>query len=131
MLILNTFYSIYLVITFSSVSLFNSLGAVIISFCVIAITFSYFIQKFKNVELIKIHHTLDFWIVLRFFFLHCTNFFILLYYYYLTKKIFPNGTYEDGVILSKLWGLHNIILFISSLIYMQALWILYQKKLHY
>lgn len=130
-LLLNAFYSIYLLAIFSSISLFNSLGAVVISFCVMVMTLFYFIQKFKKVELTKIYHTLDFWVIVRFFFLHCTNFFILLYYYYLTKKIYPNGSYNDAVIVTNLWGLHNIVLFISSLIYMQSLWILYQKKLHY
>ncbi len=129
--IANAAYSIYLCISFNKTSLYNSIGNAILCFTVTIFSFAYFIDKFKNIDEKKIYHTIQFWIVIRFFFYYVTNVFIFVYYFYLSKKVFPNGSFEDAVLLTQLWGLHNIFLFISSLIFTFILCILYRKKLHY
>lgn len=111
--------------------LFPSIGYVIVSICIILNVFVYFYELMTHVNEESLLRNFDFWFVCSQLMYHLGAFAIFLTYNKLTLKILPTELYsnENRALLTYLWGGHNILLFVSSLIiWVGVLWIVYKNK---
>ena len=110
---------------------FDSIGYVISSTGVLIMVFLYLRYILANVNEKPLILNFDFWFICSQLIYHLGAFGIFLTYSYFTKKILPSGYYspENRLILTYLWGVHNVLLFLSSLITCTGiLWIAYSRK---
>lgn len=119
--ILPVFSSFYLGYTYilGNSSIFNSIGyallAVIISiFCIL-----YFMECISLADERKLSEIYSFWVVTSFFVYYLGSFFIFITYKAMTA---------NGINTGLLWGLHNIIYFISCCIAAFGIWKHFQKN---
>jgi hypothetical protein len=110
---------------------FDSVGHVLLSAGVMLMVFLFMHQVFSNVKDELLSMNFDFWFVCSQMIYHLGAFAIFLTYNYLTKKILADGFYspENRILLTKVWGVHNVLLFLSSLITAASVvWIAYHRK---
>jgi len=119
-------------IVFKSAPLFDSMGYVILSVCIVIMIFMYLHQILSNVTEEALSLNFDFWFVSSQLIYFLGSFIIFLTFNYLTRKILPAELYseENRTLLTNLWGVHNVLLFLSSLLTLgSVIWIAFHKKL--
>lgn len=110
--------------------LFDSNGYVITSTGVVLLIFLYLHQIFSNITEEQLSLKFDFWFVCSQLIYHLGAFGIFLTYHRLTEKVIDaNYLHENRLILTYLWGIHNVLLFLGALLTCSGLiWIIYRKK---
>jgi len=109
---------------------FPSMGFIIVSSGIIVLVFLYLHQLFSKIAGDGLSGNFDFWFICSQLIYQLGSFFIFLTYNYLTQKILPNEsyTYENRSLLASLWGVHNVLLFLGSLITCFGVAWIYRKK---
>jgi hypothetical protein len=113
-------------------SIFDSMAYVILSTGMVVMIFLYVVQLLNNVTDEPLSMSFDFWFVAGQLIYFLGSFLIFLTFDYLTRKISPSHQLTDShqLMLVWLWGVHNVLLFLSSLLTVgSVLWIAYHKKL--
>lgn len=109
--------------------MFDSAGFSTLSISIVILSFMFFQQLLNQVSESSIFANFNFWVVCGYFISFSASFLVFLTYYYLTQKISTNYVYKNRYILTLLWGVPNIMLFISSLITLTgSLWTSFHKK---
>ena len=111
--------------------LFDSVAFVILSSGIMIMIFMYIHGLVANISDEPLLSTFDFWFVSGQIIYHLGSFIIFLTFNYLTKKILPAELYshENRAVLTKLWGVHNVLLFLGSLLTTGGVaWISFHKK---
>jgi hypothetical protein len=128
-ILLQSNYFITRNLVFDKLYVFDSFGYSMVSISIIIFSFMYLYEKFKNIDEIKIYYNSHFWIIAGYLLFYIGGFFIFATYYYLTDKIMPTYTYEERVLLTNLWGVHNVLLFLSALTTLTgSLWITFRER---
>ena len=123
-------YAVFRNITLEGQRLFDSIGFSIVSASIAIYVFMYFHQLLKNVSEVNIVKEFNFWLSSGYLIYYVGSFIIFVSYYYLTNKIMKSYTHEERRVLTALWGLHNVLLFLSALSLLTgSLWGTYRKKL--
>ncbi len=130
--LLTFFYLAYALIrniTLPGVRLFDSIGYSIVSASVACYVFMYFHQLLKNVTGVSILGEFNFWLASVYLIYFVGSFIIFVSYYYLTNKILSTYTKEERHLMTALWGLHNVLLFVSAISLLTGcLWVTYRRK---
>jgi hypothetical protein len=116
---------------FTPPKILDSTGYVILSISIVLMAFMYMHQILTNVTDEPLSWNLDFWFVSSQLVYYLGSFFIFLTYGYLTQKILPSGlySYENRMYISQLWRVHNVLLFLSSLIISAGIiWISFRRR---
>ena len=122
-------YAVIRNITLDGQRLFDSLGYAILSASIAVYVFMYFHQLLKNVSEANVLKEFNFWLAAGYLFYYVGSSFIFISYYYFTVKILDTYTKQERALLSALWGLHNVLLFISALsLLIGCLWINFRRK---
>ena len=111
--------------------LFDSMGQVILSIAVVIMAFMFMHQVLTNVTEESLWLNFDFWFVSAQFMYHLGAFFIFLTFRNLTNKIMSSDLYSDEnrYLLGNLWGVHNVLLFLSALLISASIiWISFRRK---
>ncbi|MBS1556493.1 MAG: hypothetical protein JSU09_16350 [Bacteroidetes bacterium] len=113
-----------------SILLFDSTGQVLLSIAMLTMVSFFLQQLWINVNEEPLSMNFDFWFSSAQLTYYVASFLIFLTYRYLTKKVIDgNYLYEDRKLLTELWAVHNVILFLSSsIIAGSTLWIRYRSK---
>jgi len=112
-------------------TLFDSLGYVISSMGIVIMIFMYLHQEINNVTEKAITLNFDFWFSASQLIYHLGAFGIFLTYNHLTTKILDpeHYSYENRDLLTSLWGVHNVLLFLGSLLtWFGILWIVSRRR---
>lgn len=108
---------------------FDSMGYSYVSASVAIYVMMYFHQLLKHVTDTNLFRQFNFWLASGYLIYFMGSFIIFLSYYYLTRKILPTYTSEERELLTTLWGVHNMLLFVSAFsLLLVSLWLTYQKK---
>jgi hypothetical protein len=122
-------YAVYRQASLEGQRLFDSMGYAILSASIAIYVFMYFHQVLKNVTEISILKEFNFWLSSSYLLYYIGNFFVFVSYYYLTTKVINTLTKPQMDLLTALWGLHNVLLFLGALSLLTgSLWITYRKK---
>lgn len=121
-------YFFYKVVLSEFDRIFDSVGYVICSIGIVLILFTYFQYLLGNVKSDKLSLNFDFWLACSQLIYHLGAFAIFLTYNHFTIKILDEYTLENRDILTSLWGVHNSLLFLSSLIVLIGVIWISQKK---
>ena len=126
-------YLIYAVVrqlTIEGVRMFDSFGYSIISASIAVYVFMYFHQVLQKVTKVSILKYLNFLLASGYLVYFVGCFIIFVTYYYFTALVIKTLTKEQSALLTNLWGLHNVLLFISAVSFLiGSLWINSRKKL--
>lgn len=109
----------------------DSISYVILSMSIVIMGFMYMNQLLSNITEEPLLRNIDFWFVSSQMVYYFGSFFIFLTYGYITQKILTSNlySYENRVYISQLWRVHNVLLFLSSLIIATSVvWIYFRKK---
>jgi hypothetical protein len=118
-------------IVFKSSPLFDSTGYAILSTGIVIMIFMYMHQILTNVSDESLWLNFEFWFVASLMIYFLGSFIIFLTFNYLTRKILPDELYslENRHLLDAVWGVHNVLLFLGSLLTLgSVLWISSHKK---
>jgi len=108
---------------------FNSIGFSSLGLSVTVCCFLFFHERLSNVSEANIYDSIDFWVICGLFIAYSGSFIVFLTYHYLTLRIMSNPTLKERQLLTILWGVPNIFLFINSLISLSGyIWVLYRRK---
>lgn len=115
---------------FESEPFFDSIGHAISSSGIVIMIFLYLHYIITNVKEEPLSHNFDFWFVCVQLFYHLGAFAIFLSYNYFTRKVLPVEYYsrENRSILTYLWVVHNVLLFLGALITAYAIVWIYRRK---
>lgn len=103
---------------------FDSIGYVICSTGIVLLLFLYFQYLLANVKSERPSMNFNFWLSCSQLVYNLGAFAIFLTYNHFTLRILDDYTPEKRSILTSLWGVHNLLLFLSSIIILIALvWI--------
>lgn len=96
----------------------DSRGHALSSLALLCMMFMFYRQFMNDVREDSITLNFDFWFVSAQLLYQMGSFGIFLSYNYFTQKILPDGNYtaENRNILTYLWMVHNVLLFLSALI---------------
>ncbi len=109
--------------------LFDSIGFADLSISIVILSFLFFRQQLKEVSETSIFANFNFWVVCGYFISFSGSFLVFLTYYYLTQEISGDYVYKNRYLLTLLWGIPNILLFVGSLITLTgSLWTNYHKR---
>ncbi len=109
---------------------FDSIGYVAASTGIVVLIFLYLHQVLHHVTEEPLSHNADFWFVCVQLAYHLGSFAIFLSYNYFTHRYFAEGkSPEIGTILTYLWIVHNVILFLGALILSFGIAWIYRRKL--
>lgn len=125
-------YFIFNNIIFKGSPLFDSTAYVILSIGVVIMIFMFMHQILTNVSDKSLLVNFEFWFVASLMIYFLGSFVIFLTFTYLTRKILPAQLYsaENRQLLTAVWGVHNVLLFLGSLLTLGSLvWISFRKKL--
>ncbi|MEO8765518.1 MAG: hypothetical protein ABI416_14565 [Ginsengibacter sp.] len=126
---LNVIYFIIRITLFGKMVIIDSFGYSLLSISVSFLSFVYFYQLLRHVNELKVWANFDFWLISSYLLYFLGSFFIFLLYANLTYDILHSYTYEQRSLLSVLWGVHNVLLFLSSLITLVgSLWVAYHNR---
>jgi hypothetical protein len=100
-------------------SLFNSISFAALSLLISTYCVLFFVEKLTRMEEEHLQDSYSFWVVTSFFVYYLGSFFIFLTFKHLSSQ---------GASIGILWGLHNIIYFISCSIAAYGLWKQFQMK---
>lgn len=122
-------YTIFRNLTIEGLRLFDSIGFSLASASVVIYVFMYFHQLLKNVSEISILKDFNFWLAAGYLIYYVGSFIIFVSFYYLTNKVMSSMSRSDTRLLTALWGLHNVLLFLGALSLLTgSLWVIYRKK---
>jgi hypothetical protein len=109
---------------------FDSLGYVISSTGIVLLIFLYLHQLLTNVSDDPLANNFDFWYICVQLMYHLGSFAIFLSYNYFTYRFLTAGDDKKsiGTLLTYLWIIHNIILFIGALVICYAVARAYRKE---
>lgn len=111
-------------IPLNSLFSFDSIGYALLSISVAIICFLYFYQLLKNVNEYRIWDDDSFWIASALLLYYLGSFFIFLFF-----NMLESATETDAHWMTILWGVHNVLLFISSIIILaSSIWIPSRNK---
>lgn len=123
-------YAIVRQFTFQPPRLFDSIGYSLLSASVAAYVFMYFHQVLKNVTEVSILKDFNFWLSSSYLLYFVGSFIIFVNYHSLTSQIIKSYTSEERALVTALWGMHNVLLFLGALSLLTgSLWISYRRKL--
>jgi hypothetical protein len=126
---LNIIYFVVRVLFFGRLVIIDSFGYSLLSISVSFLSFVYFYQLLRHVNEFKVWANFDFWLISSYLLYFLGSFFIFLLYSNLTYNILDSYTYEQRSLLSILWGVHNVLLFLSSVITLVgSLWVAYHNR---
>jgi len=126
---LNIIYFVVRMIVFGKLVILDSFGYSLLSISVSFLSFVYFYQLLRHVNEFKVWANFDFWLISSYLLYFLGSFFIFLLYSNLTYNILDTYTYEQRSLLSVLWGVHNVLLFLSSVITLVgSLWVAYHNR---
>jgi len=109
---------------------FNSFCNSFFSLSIVVCVLMYFHQVLANVSEKDILLEFDFWLISGYLLYFLGSFFIIVTYDYLSFSIKAPETLEQQIQLASLWGVGNILLFISALLTLiGTLWTRRQEKL--
>lgn len=111
---------------------FDSMAYVILSTCVVVMIFMYVHQLLNNITIEPLTMNFDFWVISSQLIYFLGSFIIFLSFDYITRKFLPGGIYQNDhrAITHSLWGVHNVLLFLSSILTGGSIvWIVAHKKL--
>jgi hypothetical protein len=132
-IVLFSIYLVYVVIrqiTIEGTRLFDSFGYSILSASIAVYVFMYFHQLLQKVSEVSILKDLNFWLASGYLFYYVGSFIIFVSYYYFTSLVIKTLTKAESALLTSLWGLHNVLLFISALsLLIGSVWINSRRKL--
>jgi hypothetical protein len=117
-------------VVFEGEEVFDSLGYVFSSIAIVIMIFMFLSQTLANVSEERLSMNFNFWYVASQLIYQLGAFIIFLTFNYLTKKILTaDYSQENRAVLTKLWGLHNVLLFLSALLTIfGVIWISSHKK---
>lgn len=96
---------------------FDSLGYVIVSMGIVILLFLHLRQLLQRITDERLFMNFAFWFSCVLLFYHVGAFAIFLSYNYFTHKLLAIGnSYEISIILTYLWIVHNVILFLGGLV---------------
>lgn len=129
-ILLTFFYFSYKNLLLSPDRIFDSSGYVISSSGIILLTFIYYHQLLVHIKAESLSHNFDFWIVSSQLIYHLGAFGIFLTYnHFTTRYLNKPFNSENQDLLTYLWGVHNVLLFLASLLtWVGVLWIVYRRK---
>jgi len=130
--IIHTVYYILNNIVLKGSPLFDSTGYVILSIGIVIMIFIFMHQTLTNVSDESLWFNFEFWFVSSLMIYFLGSFVIFLSFNYLTRKILPAELYSlnNRDLLTAVWGVHNVLLFLSSLLTLgSSIWISFRKKL--
>lgn len=108
---------------------FDSIGYVIASTGMVVLIFLYLHQVLNNVTEEPLSLNVDFWFVCVQLAYHLGAFAIFLSYNYFTEQYMAQGkSSEIGTILTYLWIVHNVLLFLGALIISLGIAWIYRRK---
>jgi hypothetical protein len=111
-------------IPFGNLFSFDSIGYALLSISVAVLCFFYFYQLLRNVNEHSILDDDSFWIVSALLLYYLGSFFVFLFF-----NMLESSTESDAHRMTILWGVHNVLLFLSSLIILvSSLWIPSRNK---
>ena len=126
---LNSLYALLKNVIFKEFYLFDSVGYSFVSASITVYVFMYFHQVLKNVTERSILKQFDFWLSAGYLIYFLGSFIIFLSYYHYTKQILAAFTKELQYLVNALWGVHNLLLFVSALsLLIGSIWLTYRKK---
>jgi len=126
---LNVIYFVVRIMLFGKLVVIDSIAYSLLSISVSFLSFVYFYQLLRNVNEYKVWANFDFWLISAYLLYFLGSFFIFLLYSNLTYNILATYTLEQRILLSVLWGVHNVLLFLSSVITLvSSLWITYRNR---
>ena len=124
---INVFYFLVNDIILGRFFLFDSIGYAILSASVSVMGFFYFYDVLKNVRIRQFDF--NFYLVSGYLIYFLVSFAIFLTYHNLTNRILDTYTDEERKLLTLLWGVHNVLLFLSAMItLMGSVWIIYRNR---
>lgn len=109
----------------------DSVGFVISSIGIIVLIFIYLYDLLTYVKEDSLSQNFDFWFICSQLMYHLGAFGIFLTYNHLTSKILDPTHYSDEnrELLTYLWGVHNVLLFLGSLLtWFGILWIVSRRR---
>lgn len=107
----------------------DSIGFVLLSISVTVFSFMYFHQILNRVTEAPAFYDFDSWLIAGYLLYYLGSFFIFLCFNYFTYKITLQNRMEDRVLLTTLWGVHNVFLFFSAAItLMGSVWTTYRNR---
>jgi hypothetical protein len=124
-------YFVFRNILFTPEKIFDSMGYVISSTGTVLLVFIYFYQLLSNIKTDPLSLNFDFWLSCSQLIYNLGAFGIFLTFHHFTSKILNTQYYneENRQILASLWGVHNVLLFLASLLtWVGVLWIVYRRK---
>lgn len=109
--------------------LIDNFGYALLSVSVTLLSFVYFYDVLIRVGEVPLWHRFDFWLVSGYLLYFLGSFFIFLQFANLTYNILDTYTDKERAALTILWGVHNVLLFLSSLTTLSgSLWIVFRRK---
>jgi hypothetical protein len=128
-LALNVLYFIISNIFLKRFFLFDSFGYSLLSLTISVLAFLYFRQVFGHISEKKIWYEFDFWLVSAYLIYFLVSFGIFLTYQYFTSSIILTYTDEERRLLTLLWIVQNVLLFLSAVTTLSGyLWITYRNR---
>lgn len=125
----NITYLILRILLHNNSGTLDSFGYALLSTSVSLFSFVYFYQLLKHVNEYKVWADYDFWLVSAYLLYFLGSFFIFLLYSNLTFNILDTYTQEQRKLLTILWGVHNVLLFLSSVTTLvSTIWITYRNR---
>ena len=108
---------------------FDSIGYVMASTGIVVLIFLYLHQVLNHVTEAPLSLNIDFWSVCVQLAYHLGSFAIFLSYNYFTNQYFEQGkSKETGTILTYLWVVHNVLLFLGAVITSVGIAWIYRRK---
>jgi hypothetical protein len=127
---LSGFYYLFANVIQEGLRYFDSLAFVLLAFGIVVLSMMYIIQLLRDVKEEPLSMNFDFWFVSSQLIYYIGSFVIFLSFGYLTKQIIGDPSNQGlARTLTWLWALHNVLLFLSSLLTTGGiLWILSRRK---
>jgi hypothetical protein len=109
--------------------IFDSIGYAALRIGIVIMIFMYFHQVLGNVNEYNLLYNFDFWFASSQTLYSFGSFIIFLTYNYFTRQNAVHNSRELSVLFTKVWGIHNVALFLSSIIIITGItWITFRKK---
>lgn len=131
MCFVNGIYYLFQNVVQPGLTVFDSLAYVILSATIVIMIFMFMHQLLSQVKEEPLAMSFDFWFVASQLIYFLGAFAIFLMYGYMTAKIISNDVLPNGkAAMMWLWGVHNVLLFLSALLTTGGIaWISSRKKL--
>jgi hypothetical protein len=127
LVVINVSYFLINNIVFGKLFLFDSIGYALLSASVSVMGFLYFYGVLTNVRIRQFDF--NFWLVSGYLIYFLVSFVIFLTYHNLTNRILNTYTSEERRLLTALWGVHNVLLFLSAMTTLiGSVWITYRNR---